>query len=214
MSYKEKYDIINPVINLKILFVIAMEKEAKELIKNYKLEKVNDKFYQKDELSLIITGISRNNVTLSLLELSKYYDLENSILINVGFVGSNNLNIGDVILVNKSYGYHFDLTPFGDPLYHNAYSPYQLNTIESFKLLDCYTSDGFVTKTSIKEDTIFDMELNSIILFPHKKIYSIKIVSDTLDENRYSNFNYDKGIADSIDSINRIINLLKKCNLN
>ena len=194
---------------MNILLVTAMQKEANEIIKNLKLEKINEKLYKKENITLIITGVTRNNVIKKLLELNNSkYNLKDAIVINIGLVGSNNLQIGEIVSVNKSYGYHFDLTPFDEKLYHAYNSPYKLNKINELKQVDCYTSDGFVLQTDIKETCIFDMELNAITLFPHKELYSIKIVSDTLSDKLYNEFNYDKAIKETIKYINIIIKRL------
>ena len=185
---------------MKYLFVIAMEKEAKEIINYYKLEKQNN-VYKKNKIELIITDITRNGIVKSLLNV----DTKDKIIINVGFVGSNNINVGEVVQVDKSYGYHFDLTPFGTPKFIAPNSPYEINKIKNLKSIDCYTSDGFVTSTDLKEDAIFDMELNTITLFPHKKLYSIKIISDNLNTKSYQEFDYDKAIKQSIEYVDKII---------
>lgn len=190
---------------MNILFVIAMKKEANKIIEHYNLQKQTEYFYKKNNISLVITDVGRNNVTKKLLEISKIYNMEESIIINIGLVGSNNLNIGSIIEVKNSLGYHFDLTPFGDKLYHTTNSPYKLNTINELKEIDCYTSDGFVQQTNIKETCVFDMELNTITLFPHKNIHSIKIVSDTLNANSYNEFNYDEAIENSLKYSDKII---------
>ena len=109
-------------------------------------------------------------------------------------------------MVKKSYGYHFDLTPFGDPLYHSFNSPYNLDNINNIDTIDCYTSDGFVLKTDIEEPVIFDMELNAIIPFSKNKLYSIKIVSDTLDASKYRNF----CIEEAHDKLFNILDLIIK----
>lgn len=190
---------------MNILFVVAMQKEANKIIEHYNLKKQKENFYQKENISLIITDIGRNNVTINLLELTKTYNIKEAIIINIGLTGSNNLNIGEIVEINNSYGYHFDLTPFGDKLYHTTNSPFKLDTINELKLIDCYTSDGFVQETNIKETCVFDMELNAITLFPHKKIHSIKIVSDTLNANTYNEFNYDEAIQKSLIYSDKII---------
>ena len=181
---------------MKYLFVIAMKKEAKSIIKHYNLEKIDDNYYKKDNIELIITEVSRNGITSELVNLLYKYNLDyrDYIMINVGVAGSNNLKINDVYMVNKSYGYNFDLTPFDKPLYECILSPYQMDTLDEFKKVNCYTSDGFVLKTDIKEDALFDMELNMIITFPFKKKYSIKVVSDSLSNHEYGNFNFDKDL--------------------
>ena len=195
---------------MNILFVIAMKKEANKIIKHYNLKEQTETFYQKDNISLMITDVGRNNVTKSLIELLNTYNIKDSIIINIGLAGSNNLNIGEIIEVNNNYGYHFDLTPFGDKLYHTTNSPYKLNTINELKQIDCYTSDGFVQQTNIKETCVFDMELNAITLFPHKKIHSIKIVSDTLSASKYNEFNYDQAIQESLIISDKIISSYQK----
>lgn len=126
-------------------------------------------------------------------------------MINVGMVGSNNLKVGEVVMATKSLGYHFNLTPFGDPLYHALNSPFNLDKITNTKEATCYTSDGFVLETNIKEDAIFDMELNAIVNFPFKKYYSIKVVSDSLNNKEYDNFDYQKSLEEIIKVIDKII---------
>ncbi len=190
---------------MNILIVTAMPKEANKIIEKYNLKKQKENFYQNENISLIITDVGRNNVTKTLLELLNTYNMKESIIINIGLAGSNNLNIGEIVEINNSYGYHFDLTPFGDKLYHTTNSPFKLDTINELKQIDCYTSDGFVQETNIKETCVFDMELNAITLFPHKKIHSIKIVSDTLSANAYKEFNYDKAIQESLIYSDKII---------
>lgn len=192
---------------MKYLFVIAMEKEAKDIIKHYGLNKVDNNYYQLDNISLVVTDISRNGVTSSLVDLIYKHKLnyEDYTMINIGTTGSNNLPVGSVFLVDKSYGYNFDLTPFGDPLYQAPYSPYKMDEIKGVKKINCYTSDGFVLKTNIKDDALFDMELNSIITFPFKKKYSIKVVSDSLNNKTYSNFKFDNELPKVYAIIDQII---------
>lgn len=190
---------------MNILIITAMQKEANKIIEHYNLIKQKENFYKKNNISLIITNVGRNNVTKSLIELLNTHEMKDAIIINIGLVGSNNLKIGEIIQINNSYGYHFDLTPFGDKLYHTTNSPYKLNTINELKQIDCYTSDGFVQQTNIKETCVFDMELNTITLFPHKKIHSIKIVSDTLSASKYNEFNYDEAIKKSLIYSDKII---------
>src|SRR5574344_2640302 len=142
---------------MNFLFVIAMKKEALDVVREYNLEKIDNCFYKNKNMSLIITDIGRNSITASLLNLIlKYnYELLNSIIINIGLVGSNKLEVGKVCLVNNSFGYHFDLTPFGDKLYYANYSPIKLDVIDNIDSYDCYTSDSFVLKTDIKEPVLF-----------------------------------------------------------
>ena len=192
---------------MKYLFVIALEKEAKIIKEHYNLDEITNNYYKKDNIELIITDISRNGITGSLINLLYDYDIDyrNYTMINVGMVGSNNLRINDVYMVNNSYGYNFDLTPFGDPLYKAPYSPYKMDILENEKLADCYTSDSFVTSTDIKTDALFDMELNSIVTFPFKKKYSIKVISDSLNDKEFNEFKFDKSLPKIYEIVNKII---------
>ncbi len=192
---------------MKYLFIIAMKKEADDIINLYKLDKIDDNYYKKDNLELVITDVSRNGITSALVNLNCKYNInyKDYIAINIGMVGSNNLKVGEVVMATKSFGYHFNLTPFGDPLYHALNSPFNLEKIDGIKGAICYTSDGFVLKTDIKEDAIFDMELNAIVNFPFKKYYSIKVVSDSLNNKEYDNFDYQKSLEEVIKVIDKII---------
>ena len=192
---------------MKYLFIIAMEKEASDIIEHYKLNKINDNYYKRDNLELVITDVSRNGITSALVNLNCKYNInyKDYIAITIGMVGSNNLKVGEVVMATKSFGYHFNLTPFGDPLYHALNSPFNLEKVDGIKNVTCYTSDGFVLETNIKEDAIFDMELNAIVNFPFKKYYSIKVVSDSLNNNEYNKFNYKKALEEIIKVIDKII---------
>ena len=179
----------------------------KDIINHYKLNKLDNNSYKKDNIELIITDISRNGITTSLINLMYKHSInyKDYVMINVGMVGSNNLKVGSVLMVENSYGYNFDLTPFGDKLYHAPNSPFKMNKVDNINKVDCYTSDGFVTKTDIKKDVIFDMELNAIVNFPFKKYYSIKVISDSLSSNEYNDFNYNNVIKDIFYITDKII---------
>lgn len=95
----------------KILFVIAMEKEAKDIAKELGLEEKNTgngKVFEKNNISLLISGIGKQQTAIN---LTKY--IENNrenlpdIIINVGYVGSTKLQIGSWVSVNKSYNYEW-----------------------------------------------------------------------------------------------------------
>ena len=95
----------------RILFVIAMEKEAKDIAKELGLVERNSedgKVFEKDNISLLISGIGKQQTAIN---LTKY--LENNkenlpdIIINVGYVGSTKSEIGSWVSVNKSYNYEW-----------------------------------------------------------------------------------------------------------
>ena len=190
----------------KVLFVIAMEKEAKDIakklelneIKNDKHNNYNSKIYRKDNISLLITGIGKQQTAINLTQY-----LENNkenipdTIINIGYVGSTNTKIGAWVSVDKIYNYEWNIP--GEQRYsidgfkdNNGIIKVIKN--KQVKVLPCYSAESFVTSTDIKDDVIFDMELHSIYLvcqmYNIKELISLKKVSDNLSlEDYYNNGN-------------------------
>lgn len=103
------------------------------------------------------------------------YD-EKDILVNLGYAGGHRVPVG--ALVEPTHAMNAEL--------HEALRVDQLFPIEHRV---CFTSDAFVTEPAVKYRSIYDMELFKIAQQPHKKLYSIKIVSDNLDEAACEAFN-------------------------
>ena len=193
----------------KVLFVIAMEKEAKDIakklelneIKNDKHNNYNSKIYRKDNISLLITGIGKQQTAINLTQY-----LENNkenipdTIINVGYVGSTNTKIGAWVSVDKIYNYEWNIP--GEQRYsidgfkdNNGIIKVIKN--KQVKVLPCYSAESFVTSTDIKDDVIFDMESHSIYLvcqmYNIKELISLKKVSDNLSlEDYYNNIDMKK----------------------
>ncbi len=193
----------------KVLFVIAMEKEAKDIakklelneIKNDKHNNYNSKIYRKDNISLLITGIGKQQTAINLTQY-----LENNkenipdTIINIGYVGSTNTKIGAWVSVDKIYNYEWNIP--GEQRYsidgfkdNNGIIKVIKN--KQIKVLPCYSAESFVTSTDIKDDVIFDMELHSIYLvcqmYNIKELISLKKVSDNLSlEDYYNNIDMKK----------------------
>lgn len=193
----------------KVLFVIAMEKEAKDIakklelneIKNDKHNNYNSKIYRKDNISLLITGIGKQQTAINLTQY-----LENNkenipdTIINVGYVGSTNTKIGAWVSVDKIYNYEWNIP--GEQRYsidgfEDKNGIIKVIKNKQIKVLPCYSAESFVTSTDIKDDVIFDMELHSIYLvcqmYNIKELISLKKVSDNLSlEDYYSNIDMKK----------------------
>lgn len=193
----------------KVLFVIAMEKEAKDIakklelneIKNDKHNNYNSKIYRKDNISLLITGIGKQQTAINLTQY-----LENNkenipdTIINIGYVGSTNTKIGAWVSVDKIYNYEWNIP--GEQRYsidgfkdNNGIIKVIKN--KQVKVLPCYSAESFVTSTDIKDDVIFDMESHSIYLvcqmYNIKELISLKKVSDNLSlEDYYNNIDMKK----------------------
>lgn len=170
----------------KILFVIAMEKEAISIAENLKLNKINENTFCNENISLIITGIGKQRTAIS---LTKY--LENNekpdVIINVGYAGSTDAKIGTWVNVNNSFNYEWQILDE---------EKYSLKGLDSRILIDrekiinmpCYSAESFVTKTDIMESVLFDMELHSIYIICQMYgicLISLKKVSDNLCLDEY-----------------------------
>lgn len=182
----------------KILFVIAMQKEATKIAEELKLNKITENQYSRDNITLIITGVGKQQTAMSLvsyLENNKENKLD--IIINMGYVGSTNSKIGQWVNVNKSYNYEWNIP--GEERYTIiGYDREKISTLDSanIKVLPCYSAECFVTSTDIKEDVVFDMELHSIYMICCKydiELISLKKVSDNLSlENYYENIKMEE----------------------
>ena len=142
-----------------MIVVIAAENERK-LVK----ELGYDKF------DVVVTGIGGINVIRALKDIPKSEEI-----VNIGYCGSNHLNIGEKVVVGKAVLLH-ELIEYEEEACKTVDYPQSQ--------IVCYTSTDFVTKTNIKEACVFDMEL-AYICAMFDKVKSIKIVSDNLDVHAY-----------------------------
>ena len=176
----------------KILFVIAMQKEATKIAEELKLTKITENQYSRDNIALIITGVGKQQTAIGLVSyLENNKENKPDIIINMGYVGSTNSKIGQWVNVNKSYNYEWNIP--GEERYTIiGYDREKISTLDNanIKILPCYSAECFVTSTDIKEDVVFDMELHSIYMIccKYDELISLKKVSDNLSlENYYEN---------------------------
>ena len=190
----------------QILFVIAMEKEAINITKKLGLEKIKDGIYRKENISLLITGIGKQQTAIRLTQYLERAKNKPDIIINMGYAGSTNSKIGEWVNVSKSYNYEWNIP--GEQQY--VIEGFEKNMIkllsqldssirgekkilhkDNIKELPCYSAESFVTSTNIKDDVLFDMELHSIYLICciyEIELVALKKVSDNLNlEDYYKN---------------------------
>ena len=190
----------------QILFVIAMEKEAINITKKLGLEKIKDGIYRKENISLLITGIGKQQTAIRLTQYLERAKNKPDIIINMGYAGSTNSKIGEWVNVSKSYNYEWNIP--GEQQY--VIEGFEKNMIkllsqldssirgetkilhkDNIKELPCYSAESFVTSTDIKDDVLFDMELHSIYLICciyGIELVALKKVSDNLNlEDYYKN---------------------------
>lgn len=126
---------------------------------------------------IIVTGVGAINIIQALSELPR----EASIL-NIGYAGSANFDIGTVVEVTEVRLNHpnvtypepkLELTPFDDGLWPIA----QQKAV-------CYTNCDFVMQSDYK-DCVFDMELAFIAALGFASVSALKVVSDNLSLHDY-----------------------------
>ena len=127
------------------------------------------------EIECIRTGVGAGNVIKACCTLPK-----GTRIINIGYAGSNNIEIGTVSLVSDSFRYTDGNYKFDDHA-----NPLHL----SDEGLPCYTGNSFFTESDRTEPTLYDMELNYIASFsPHLELVAaVKIVSDNLSVDAFQN---------------------------
>ena len=125
---------------------------------------------------VIQTGAGISNALDSLLPLP-----HDTPVLNIGFAGSNQLGKSGIFTVKEVRHYHPNVN-FDRP------EPVLLLTpAPGLEGAICYTSQDFVHDTKITEPVLFDMELAIIArLYQGQPVTSIKIVSDNLDLEEYT----------------------------
>ena len=101
---------------------------------------------------------------------------KDDILVNLGYCGAYDVQVGSIIEPNVV----FDI---------KTRKKKHINKKFNVERIRCYTSDEFITKPIVQFKSIYDMELFKISQLPHNKIYSLKIVSDNLNEKDCESFN-------------------------
>lgn len=156
MELKEKQNSNDPIV------VLVAETAEERMVKQFL-----------PEVKCIRMGVGASNVIKACCQLPA-----GTRVFNIGYAGSNDLSIGTVTSVSKTYRLKDDTYVFED--YNN---PLEL----SADGYPCYTNNSFVTETDKVEPTLFDMELNYIAAFHFRFEGAIKIVSDNLSVDAFKN---------------------------
>jgi hypothetical protein len=128
-------------------------------------------------------------------------DVENKVVIGINAVDAPRTTIDDII-VNIGYcGATSDIkvgTIVEPSVVYDAKSGDSIAIDKIFGCEDikCFTSDNFVTEPIEEAKNIYDMELYKLAKRPHRKIYSLKIVSDNLNESDCENYNDQEAWAE------------------
>jgi hypothetical protein len=135
---------------------------------------------------VIVTGVGAINIIRSLQNVPR-----ESELINIGYAGSANYEIGTLVEVTEVRLNHPNVT-YKEPalplesLVQLGIQEYRETGV--VKAVD-YTNCDFVLQSDYK-DCVFDMELAFIASLGFKSLASLKIVSDNLSLHNYHEFTH------------------------
>ncbi len=127
------------------------------------------------DAELIFTGVGAINIIRSLQHLDREAEL-----INIGYVGSANFDLGTWVEVTEVRLNHPNVT-YPEP---ELKISNQQSTINNVKQAPCFTSTDFVLASDYK-DCVFDMELAFIAALGFTNLHSYKYVSDNLSLHAY-----------------------------
>ena len=127
------------------------------------------------DAELIFTGVGAINIIRSLQHLDREAEL-----INIGYAGSANFDLGTWVEVTEVRLYHPNVT-YPEP---ELKISNQQSTINNVKQAPCFTSIDFVLASDYK-DCVFDMELAFIAALGFTNLHSYKYVSDNLSLHAY-----------------------------
>ena len=193
-----------------ILIICAMPKEAKTIAEKLNLNKIEENLYRKNNISLLISGIGKQRTAISLTK----YICENDkpdMVINVGYAGSTDIQIGKWVNITKSYNYEWEI-PGEEKFSFLDYGNKELALIKNkdIQKVECYSAESFVTKTDLKGHLAFDMELHSIVVICDMyniPVMSLKKISDNLSlDDYYDNTENNENVFE-LDSCLELLNL-------
>ena len=127
------------------------------------------------DVPVIYTGVGAINIIQSLQTVDREADL-----INIGYAGSANFDLGTWVEVTEVRLNHPNVTYAEPELMLSAFS-HQLSAVRK---ASCFTNTDFVLASDYK-DCVFDMELAFIAALGFKNLHSLKYVSDNLSLHAY-----------------------------
>lgn len=186
--------------NIKTLYVIAMDDEAKDIINETTLiQEEPFRLYKNGDALLAITKIGKVNASFVLSNLLTKYNVQT--IVNIGFAGANgDYQIGEAVLIKEAQYHDFDLTVFGYELGQvpnfptKYFSNPDLMKDFTYKQANLYTGDYFMT-TKDDNNYLVDMEATALFQVAHlmnKPMIVFKVVSDIIGKDKhldeYNNF--------------------------
>lgn len=128
---------------------------------------------------VIVTGVGALNVMHALRDIPT-----DSVLLNIGYAGSANFEIGSTVQVNEVRLNHPNVNYPEPELLLKTVDVAYLKQPEACIPAVCYSNTDFVLQSDYK-DCVFDMELAYIAGMGFAHLSSLKIVSDNLSLHTY-----------------------------
>ena len=160
------------------VIIIAEEGEMK-LVNTYLPQLLKE-----DRSNVVITGVGAINIIRSLKHLDK-----DATVINIGYAGSANYEIGTVALPAQAKLNHPNVNYPEPQLQLDTKLTEDILTRNGIKIVKtvCYSNCDFVLQSDYS-DCVFDMELAFIAALGFRNLYSVKIVSDNLSLHSYREY--------------------------
>ena len=135
-----------------------------------------------DEWKVVMTGVGAINIMQATRSIPK-----DALVLNIGYAGSSNFEIGSWIDVTEARLNHPKVT-YPEPTLSLSVRATELGltseTMGKMRQAVCYSGTDFITE-SIFRDCAFDMEVAFIAAMGFTRLCSIKYVSDNLDLHDY-----------------------------
>lgn len=128
---------------------------------------------------VLVTGVGALNVLYTLRDLPR-----NTRLLNIGYAGSANYNIGCPVLVDEVCLNHPNVNYPEPQLKLDKWNHEYLQNADACIHSICYSNTDFVLQSDY-HDCVFDMELAYIAALGFTSLIAIKIVSDNLSLHTY-----------------------------
>jgi len=155
--------------------------EQKLIAQHLKGEMKDNKWYMEDGTiwDIIVTGVGAINVMHTLRDIPR-----NAQIINIGYAGSANYEIGSVVCVEEAKLNH-PCVSYPEPQLLLKPALFEWLKEPSKCLVSvCYSNTDFVLQSDYV-DCVFDMELAYIAAMGFEHLVAVKIVSDNLSLHDY-----------------------------
>ncbi|MBR1878349.1 MAG: hypothetical protein IJ814_05000 [Paludibacteraceae bacterium] len=153
-------------------YIIQAEEGERELVEKALALMEEPAREQWRAAKVIYTGVGGINIIRSLQNLSREAEV-----LNIGYAGSANFDIGTWVEVTEARLNHPNVT-YPEP--QLAIQGRMTGAVQAV----CYTNCDFVLQSDYK-DCVFDMELAFIAALGFSKLHSLKYVSDNLSLHAY-----------------------------